>query len=220
MRGSQPDLFPLSDIEVIAEFLAREGSEDSVSVSELDGFLTAVVIGPELIPPSEWLPLAFGDELPAFENQEQAQRVLGAVMARYNEIIHSLNDDPPTFAPVLWESTGEWAVGFMIGVGLREKAWRPFLRLRRHQEMMAPIFALLPEAAEELGDMPISELKELVDAAAYIPACVWYADAHWKRKRAMGGVSVHELKVGRNEPCPCGSAKKFKKCCGGAAAAA
>jgi uncharacterized protein len=21
-------------------------------------------------------------------------------------------------------------------------------------------------------------------------------------------------KVGRNEPCPCGSGKKFKKCCG------
>ncbi|MDT7520794.1 SEC-C metal-binding domain-containing protein [Rhodoferax sp. TBRC 17660] len=24
-------------------------------------------------------------------------------------------------------------------------------------------------------------------------------------------------KVGRNEPCPCGSGKKFKKCCGAAA---
>jgi len=22
------------------------------------------------------------------------------------------------------------------------------------------------------------------------------------------------IKVGRNEPCPCGSGKKFKKCCG------
>jgi SWIM/SEC-C metal-binding protein len=25
---------------------------------------------------------------------------------------------------------------------------------------------------------------------------------------------VVEKKVGRNEPCPCGSGKKFKKCCG------
>ncbi|KNZ40507.1 SEC-C metal-binding domain-containing protein [Acetobacterium bakii] len=25
---------------------------------------------------------------------------------------------------------------------------------------------------------------------------------------------VNELKVGRNDPCPCGSGKKFKKCCG------
>jgi SWIM/SEC-C metal-binding protein len=25
---------------------------------------------------------------------------------------------------------------------------------------------------------------------------------------------VAEKKVGRNEPCPCGSGKKYKKCCG------
>jgi SWIM/SEC-C metal-binding protein len=25
---------------------------------------------------------------------------------------------------------------------------------------------------------------------------------------------VAEAKVGRNDPCPCGSGKKFKKCCG------
>ena len=24
------------------------------------------------------------------------------------------------------------------------------------------------------------------------------------------------IKIGRNDPCPCGSGKKFKKCCGGA----
>jgi uncharacterized protein len=24
------------------------------------------------------------------------------------------------------------------------------------------------------------------------------------------------VKVGRNEPCPCGSGKKFKRCCGSA----
>jgi len=27
-----------------------------------------------------------------------------------------------------------------------------------------------------------------------------------------------EAKVGRNDPCPCGSGKKYKKCCAGAAA--
>lgn len=25
---------------------------------------------------------------------------------------------------------------------------------------------------------------------------------------------VHAVKVGRNDPCPCGSGKKYKKCCG------
>ena len=31
-------------------------------------------------------------------------------------------------------------------------------------------------------------------------------------------VRREEPKVGRNDPCPCGSGKKFKKCHGGAAA--
>ena len=31
--------------------------------------------------------------------------------------------------------------------------------------------------------------------------------------RAPGGV---DTKVGRNAPCPCGSGRKFKRCCGGA----
>lgn len=26
----------------------------------------------------------------------------------------------------------------------------------------------------------------------------------------------HVAKIGRNDPCPCGSGKKFKRCCGGA----
>ena len=35
-------------------------------------------------------------------------------------------------------------------------------------------------------------------------------------KEQGGGVQVHrdEPKIGRNDPCPCGSGKKYKKCCG------
>ena len=29
-----------------------------------------------------------------------------------------------------------------------------------------------------------------------------------------GGPIINKDKVGRNDPCPCGSGKKFKKCCG------
>jgi len=47
------------------------------------------------------------------------------------------------------------------------------------------------------------------------------ATSWWKRS---GDVAVSTAaaepyrappRVGRNEPCPCGSGKKFKKCCGG-----
>ena len=34
------------------------------------------------------------------------------------------------------------------------------------------------------------------------------------KKKVIQQTIVNDSKVGRNEPCPCGSGKKFKKCCG------
>jgi uncharacterized protein YecA (UPF0149 family) len=34
-------------------------------------------------------------------------------------------------------------------------------------------------------------------------------DREWKIEQVK-----NENKVGRNEPCPCGSGRKYKKCCG------
>jgi uncharacterized protein len=38
----------------------------------------------------------------------------------------------------------------------------------------------------------------------------------WKprRKSAVAQVQREAPKVGRNDACPCGSGKKYKKCCG------
>ena len=34
------------------------------------------------------------------------------------------------------------------------------------------------------------------------------------RAQKKSGTIVKEKKIGRNDPCPCGSGKKYKKCCG------
>lgn len=34
------------------------------------------------------------------------------------------------------------------------------------------------------------------------------------RKQKMSGTVIKDKKIGRNEPCPCGSGKKYKQCCG------
>lgn len=45
-------------------------------------------------------------------------------------------------------------------------------------------------------------------------------DGRWVYVRGEPGkrVARASAKVGRNDPCPCGSGKKFKKCCGSASA--
>lgn len=36
----------------------------------------------------------------------------------------------------------------------------------------------------------------------------------YKQERNSGTVKRSEKKIGRNDPCPCGSGKKYKQCCG------
>ena len=53
----------------------------------------------------------------------------------------------------------------------------------------------------------------------------WLLGAYrYFRAQRKADVSAHApeprrngSKVGRNDPCPCGSGKKYKRCCGGAA---
>lgn len=51
------------------------------------------------------------------------------------------------------------------------------------------------------------ELEEWDQAATKSDLNAWYQE--WRQ-----GHIRHVEKVGRNEPCPCGSGKKYKKCCG------
>lgn len=39
---------------------------------------------------------------------------------------------------------------------------------------------------------------------------------HHHHAQAVQPYVREQAKVGRNDPCPCGSTKKFKKCCGAA----
>ena len=39
------------------------------------------------------------------------------------------------------------------------------------------------------------------------------SESESKDKDTVKVPSVRSAKVGRNEPCPCGSGKKYKKCC-------
>ena len=53
---------PLTDAELnhLGEFLADCAGGDAMNVEELDGFFAALVAGPEIVVPSEYLPEVFG----------------------------------------------------------------------------------------------------------------------------------------------------------------
>ena len=133
---------PLSDdeIEELDRFLLSEATSDETMLLDmLDGYLTAIVIGPTTILPSRWLPNMWGpseEDAPQFETMEQAQRILELVMRHMNGIVWTLQYDPDAFDPLLntvqYEGDpreyldGEmWAHGFMDGIELCRQDWQP-----------------------------------------------------------------------------------------------
>ena len=191
--------------------------EDAMGLSELDGFLTGIVAGPHMIMPSEWLPAIWGGEEPVFADAAEAETVLGAIMARYNEIIHTLRDEAGPLEPLfLTDTAGEviadfWAQGFVEAISLRPAAWDPQFSHRDASPLMMPILILAQDPDNldlEIDDARLDAL--LVEAPDMIAPCIAAITQFWKARRTYGRVP----KIGRNAPCPCGSGRKFKFCCG------
>jgi uncharacterized protein len=213
------------NLAMLDAFLADRVDDDGLMLCDLDGFLTAIAIGPELILPSEWVPLIWGANAPVFESADEAQQVLGAVMDRYNAILLALARDPSTYEPILRANDDgeliakDWAEGFLMGLALRRDAWEPMLE--SDGMTLMPILVLGNEAAvaslvadAEDGDLLRSACAEELDQT------VVAIDQFWKSRRRLGddGDGAHSSiggpKVGRNQICPCGSGRKFKHCCG------
>ena len=216
------------DLDALDLFLASDASpEGCMQVSDLDGFLTGIAIGPELVPPSEWLPEVWGGGEPVFADEEQARSVIGAIMGRYNEVLRELDTDPEAYAPIYWEGpdgeeiAADWAEGFVDAIRLRPEAWRPLLEDREALVLLMPILALCgdEEGGLPLGLDPEAEAELLAEAPGLVPACVVGIHGFWEEHRGRptagsGLAKGRKAKVGRNDPCPCGSGRKHKRCCG------
>ena len=196
--------------------------EEAMLLSELDGFLAGLVVCPELIQPSEWLPLVWGEEAPTFDSQEQAQGVVGLIMEHYNNLIWQL--DQGRYSPIydvdgdevaFWEI---WIEGFWCAVRLRPQAWRA-LAQKQDADLQQALFVLgrLAELAMKPDDFEAMEIDgELENLAPdLIPS---HVEILHRARLAQAGPRAESTnqnipKVRRNDPCPCGSGKKHKKCC-------
>ena len=196
---------------------------DAMQLSELDGFLTGIIVSPEAIPPSEWLPVIWGgDSEPAFASKNDLEEFFGLVLNHYNSIASGLMDDGEGCQPifdvdndeVLWET---WITGFETAMALRRDSWAAILD--SDDDEGASALSIMAALAMIAGGAPSEDLEgvkvdEVAEAAPeIIPGCVETLAA-WRLAHHEIAGPVVRTKVGRNEPCPCGSGKKYKKCCG------
>lgn len=201
-----------------------------MTLSELDGYVTGVLACPEMIPPSEWLPLVWGETGEAdFADPKTAEETIGAVMTHYNSVAEAMTQNlciepvyelDPNSDETLWEP---WVDGFTLAMELRPNAWESLLN-RADDETRSTIIFLMAlkdiyTGNSKFTDEDIDEID--VQAPDLIPNCV-ATILHQSRPELVGTVAAnlpgmpHKAppRPGRNDPCSCGSRQKYKQCCG------
>jgi len=231
---------PLTEAEFnqLDEFLMREEAPaDAMDTSMLDGYLAAVASGPNLVMPNQMLRWVWdteaGEESPEFKNNKEAQDIIGLILRHYQHVNDSLNDR--IYEPRLMEREhegrtvtiiDEWCVGYYIGVAADMAAWTPLL-VSQPKLMSTILLYGTDDGWETLKKNPPSD-SEHEAAADSLVETAQQIHAFWleQRRQGLNGGDAPGImpsrepirnpgKVGRNEPCPCGSGKKFKHCHGG-----
>lgn len=201
--------------------------EEPMLLTELDGFLTGLAVSPDTIPQGEWLQSIWGSDesdTPPFDDPADVQWFVDAVMARYGEIVRDLarGKPQPIFdiddrnGDVLWES---WIDGFAEAMALRPESWTALSDGDDPEtvEALAQISSLIAIATDDgtLDSMEINAADEHAPAQIVTSLQRLYA-VHKTRDGALAGTATvaSAVKIGRNDPCACGSGKKSKRCCG------
>jgi uncharacterized protein len=194
-----------------AFLLSDRAPEESMGLSDLDGFLTGIVVGPELILPSEWLPIVWGGGAPKFESVEEASSILAIIMGRYNEIVRALGAATEDLDPVFWEGpegqviVTDWAAGFIDAVALRPQAWEPLVRHSEARTLMLPLLLMGADGSDDLpfDDVSLPEVdEEKLHAAGVdlILGCVEGIAAFWQEHGARRPAPPRRQAPGRNAP--------------------
>ncbi len=175
MNTSTPTSAPkrlMLDQKNFFDFLrAQRPSPPAADPQTLDGYLTALIIGPRFIDPRQWIPSFVGEgALMALEHTTEAQ-ALQSLVAAYNAISSGLGDTPETWRPRL-TAHGDPASapylsagGFLLGTKFAPKLWKPVL-LGEEGDLIGPI----REMADTRANLDAAAVAKVAKAVVAIRA--------------------------------------------------
>lgn len=229
--------------QVLIDFAERHTDEKTMSWPETAGFLFAVQACPDLVMPSEWGELVQGkavfadiDEARAVTEARMALMNWISDCIRQGEpaIPDDCRPDPePLRILEVDNNFSRWCRGVTTGHDWLQNSWDEVLEKDSDddhaQGMALVLFAFFTDRAmaervvEEVARDAKSSalaLEEMADKFHSLiePAALDYAAIGLEYRQMPSaphpGQPVRSEKIGRNQPCPCGSGKKYKKCCG------
>ena len=231
------------EIEVVSAFLDRVKGGSIPNIEALDGFLTALVIWPNIVQASEFMPvITKGDTEDGnlvFENTDEAETFLVILMNHWNRINRTYTSGE-AYLPMLFEDErgelrgNDWAKGFLRGTHLRRADWMRVNQSEEHGGLFASLWSL---AADDHPDpdnrsimIPfnqkqrkkfigciISGARQLFDYFHWrqsLPHKAPYRGGPWADPDRPEDLRLPRTMLKRNNPCFCDSGRAFTKCCG------
>lgn len=188
---------------------------------ELEGYMTGLIVAPDLVPPSLWIDALWGEDEPVFDTIDQFQTVLDSVMNYHNALIDIIDRKGADWRPMFMDKNGTadldktatWVRGFWQAMAAVPASWSALTEDERTQILVEP-FATFVDL-DKLYDEPLPDNIEEIrrESASLIPR-VLPALRRLAQIRSTNPSARATRKTGRNETCPCGSGKKYKRCCG------
>lgn len=228
--AANDEITPAAIREILRPLLAlRAAPFGGLTLEGLDGFLTALAVGPELVMPGEWLPAIWGSREPRWESPVEAGQVYGQLLSFWNDVLRRTALDPTEqldaedraiFGDDDAPRGQAWADGFLDGVEFAPEGWNDWCE--EHDwideallDMEALTWPAVPDGFVPDDGGPALEDGTREGIVGELPATVHRLHRHrLVQESARTPIRRGTPKVGRNDPCPCGSGKKFKKCCG------
>lgn len=208
----------LSETELQEIHTVLDTGTEGLESGELDGFLTAISTAPGNLDPDEWLAAVLGDF--EFKTETDSFRFVGLILRRYNGIVRQLasEDSPWPAASMDEDEAADWCSGYMQGVR-EDPIWIHDEEAVAHLLSIAVLSGEFSLVGEDDADGNVIEdvTPHLAKYRALLPETVRTLDGYWAEQREIEvnlSLPAVSNKQGRNDPCACGSGRKFKKCCG------
>jgi len=203
---------PLSEEEE-ATLRAQLERSKSVSLPHARGVFAAVACEATLQDPTDWLPLVLGTEV---QDEATLQQIFSLLIRDRHAIAECFNLGQP-YAPHPEDHVAvlQFCKGFMR-VTQASAAWKQDTDAMALALPMAVLAGYLPlESLRKLQpSMTVDEVAWAAEHRRRLPEAQREIFEHFAPLRTKQQQAAATPKVGRNDPCPCNSGKKYKKCCG------
>jgi uncharacterized protein len=182
--SDQPLLSDKEFDELDGFLMSSHCGDETMAMDALNGYLTAIAIGPVSIPAEQWLPRIWGptpEDAPKFRDAQQAARLHELLSRALQEIQVTFEVAPQDFEPLfsVHKVKGKelldaeaWCWGFLEAISLNETAWQP-LRESSQALLMHAIDLLGAEEIDDaqlvLVDDPVKCHKLAIEVEASVP---------------------------------------------------